>query len=110
MLLSCFGNVPAEPSARLIGMLTGQEVSSGWVDRALARVDAGLRVAGFDDALLAALAAEDVLAANETPVSVTDKAPLPDPGPDSEADPEEKEGKKAAAGAPPRVAVHRSAS
>ena len=100
VLLSCFGNVPAERSARLIGMLTGQEVSSGWVDKAVARVDAGLRAAGFDEAVLAALAAEDVLAAGETPVSVTDKTPLPDPGPDREADPEEKEGKKAAAGAP----------
>ena len=100
VLLSCFGNVPAERSARLIGMLTGQEVSSGWVDKAVARVDAGLRAAGFDEAVLAALAAEDVLAADETPVSVTDKTPLPDPEPGGGADPEEKEGKKAAAGAP----------
>ena len=100
VLLSCFGNVPAERSARLIGMLTGQEVSSGWVDKAVARVNAGLEAAGFDDAMRAALAAEDVLAADETPVSVTDKTPVPDPGPDGEADPEEKEGKKAAAGAP----------
>jgi transposase len=97
VLLSCFGNVPAERSARLIGMLTGQDVSSGWVDKAVARVDAGLRAAGFDEAMLAALAAEDVLAADETPVSVTDKTPLPDPEPDGEADPE---GRKAAAGAP----------
>jgi transposase len=75
VLLSCFGNVPAERSARLIGMLTGQDVSSGWVGKAVARVDAGLRAAGFDEAMLAALAAEDVLAADETPVSVTDKPP-----------------------------------
>jgi transposase len=105
VLLSCFGNVPAGRPARLIGMLTGQEVSSGWVDKAVARVDAGLRAAGFDEAMLAALAAGDVLAADETPVSVTDKTPLPDPGPDGEADPEEKAGKpedaeKPAAGAP----------
>jgi len=100
VLLSCFGNVPAERSARLIGMLTGQEVSSGWVDKAVARVDAGLRAAGFDEAMLAALAAEDVLAADETPVSVTDKTPVPDPGPGGEADPEEKAGKPEAAGAP----------
>ncbi len=104
VLLSCFGNVPAERSARLIGMLTGQEVSSGWVDKAVARVDAGLRAAGFDKAMLAALAAEDVLAADETPVSVTDKTPVPvpvpDPGPDGEADPEDKAGKPEAAGAP----------
>jgi hypothetical protein len=105
VLLSCFGNVPAERSARLIGMLTGQDVSSGWVDKAVARVDAGLRAAGFDEAMLAALAAEDVLAADETPVSVTDKTPLPGPEPDGEADPEEKAGKpedaeEPAAGAP----------
>ena len=100
VLLSCFGNVPAERSARLIGMLTGQDVSSGWVDKAVARADAGLRAAGFDEAMRAALAAEDVLAADETPVSVTDKTPVPDPGPDGEADPEEKAGKQEAAGAP----------
>jgi hypothetical protein len=102
VLLSCFGNVPAERSARLIGMLTGQEVSSGWVDKAVARADAGLRAAGFDEAMLAALAAEDVLAADETPVNVLDKTPLPDP--DGEADPGEKAGKqenaKKAGGAP----------
>jgi len=50
--------------------------------------------------MLAALAAEDVLAADETPVNVTDKTPVPDPGPDGEADPEEKAGKREAAGAP----------
>jgi hypothetical protein len=104
VLLSCFGNVPAERSARLIGMLTGQDVSSGWVDKAVARVDAGLRSAGFDEAMLAALAAEGVLAADETPVNVLDKTPLPDPEPDGEADPEEKGGKpedaRKAGGAP----------
>lgn len=98
VLLSCFGNVPAERAARLIGMLTGQEVSPGWVDKAVARVDAGLRAAGFDEAMLAALAAEDVLAADETPVSVADKTPLPDPGPGGEADPEEKAGEPEDAG------------
>jgi hypothetical protein len=107
VLLSCFGNVPAERSARLIGMLTGQDVSSGWVDKAVARVNAGLEAAGFDEAMLAALAAEGVLAADETPVNVLDKTPLPDPGPGGagEADPEEtsakpQDAKKAAAGAP----------
>jgi Transposase IS66 family len=100
VLLSCFGNVPAERSARLIGMLLGTEVSAGWVDKAVARVDARLRAAGFDDAMIAALAAEPVLAADETPVNVPDRT-VPAPGPDEvgEADPEEKDG-KAAAGAP----------
>ena len=107
VLLSCFGNVPAERSARLIGMLTGQDVSSGWVDKAVARVNAGLEAAGFDEAMLAALAAEGVLAADETPVNVLDKTPLPGPGPGDagEADPEETSAKpqhaaKAAAGVP----------
>ena len=101
VLLSCYGNVPAERSAQLIGMLLGTEVSAGWVDKAVARVNARLRAAGFDDAMIAALAAEDVLAADETPVNVLDKTPVPAPGPDEagEADPEEKDG-KAAAGAP----------
>jgi transposase len=101
VLLSCYGNVPAERSARLIGMLTGEDVSAGWVDKAVARVNARLKTAGLDDAMTAALAAEKVLAADETPVNVLDKAPVPAPGPGEagEADPEEKDG-KAAAGAP----------
>lgn len=101
VLLSCYGNVPAERSAQLIGMLTGEDVSAGWVDKAVARVSARLKTAGFDDAMTAALAAEDVLAADETPVNVLDKTPVPasEPGEAGEADPEEKDG-KTAAGAP----------
>jgi transposase len=100
VLLSCCGNVPAERSAQLIGMLLGTEVSAGWVDKAVARVNARLRAAGFDDAMIAALAAEDVLAADETPVNVLDKAPVPAAAGDAgEADPEEKDGKDPA-GAP----------
>ena len=102
VLLSCYGNVPAERSAQLIAMLTGEDVSAGWVDKAVARMSARLRAGGFDEAMAAALAAEDVLAADETPVNVLDKTPLPAPAADDagEADPEEKDGKKAAAGAP----------
>ena len=99
VLLSCYGNVPAERSAQLIGMLLGTEVSAGWVDKASARVSAQLKAAGFDEAMIAALAAEDVLAADETPVNVLDKTPVPAPEPDGETDPEEKDG-KTAAGAP----------
>jgi transposase len=101
VLLSCYGNVPAERSAQLIGMLLGTEVSAGWVDKASARVNARLKAAGFDEAMLAALAAEDVLAADETPVNVLDMTPVPAVAPDgeSETDPEEKDG-KAPAGAP----------
>jgi hypothetical protein len=39
-------------------MLTGEDVSAGWVDKAVARVSARLKTAGFDDAMTAALAAE----------------------------------------------------
>jgi len=66
VLLSCHGNVPSQRSAQLIGMLLGTEVSAGWVDKAVARMNARLKDAGFDEAMTAALAAEDVLAADET--------------------------------------------
>jgi transposase IS66 family protein len=101
VLLSCYGNVPPERAAQVIGMLLGVPVSAGWVDKAAARVAAQLGRAGFDVAMTAALAAEDVLAADETPVNVLDKtgpAPVPDAGRE-DSDPEEQDG-KAAAGAP----------
>jgi hypothetical protein len=80
-------------------MLLGVPVSAGWVDKAAARVSAQLGKAGFDDAMTAALAAEDVLAADETPVNVLVKnAPQAAARDEEEADPEEKE--KPAAGAP----------
>jgi hypothetical protein len=72
VLLSCYGNVPPERAAQVIGMLLGIEVSAGWVDKAAARVNAQLGKAGFDEAMLAALAGQDVLAADETPVNVLD--------------------------------------
>jgi hypothetical protein len=97
VLLSCYGNVPPGRSARVIGMLFGVPVSAGWVDKAAARVNAQLGNAGFDAAMLAALAGEDVLAAGETPVNVLDRT-APAAGQD-EADPEDKDG-KAPAGAP----------
>ena len=94
VLLSCYGNVPPERSAQVIGMLLGTRVSAGWVDKAAARVAAQLGKAGFEDAVLAALAAEGVLAADQTPVNVLDRdAPAPEPatGEDAqEKDPEEK--------------------
>jgi hypothetical protein len=100
VLLSCYGNVPPERAAQVMGMLLGISVSAGWVDKAAARVNAQLKAAGFDDAMIAALAAEAVLAADETPVNVLDKTPQPAPAPDGERDPEEKDGKTAATGAP----------
>ena len=99
VLLACYGNVPPERAAQVMGMLLGTPVSAGWVDKAAARVAAQLEKAGFDEAMLAALTAEDVLAADETPVNVLDKTVPRAPEEKDEADPEEKEG-KAAAGAP----------
>ena len=102
VLLSCYGNVPPERAAQVIGMLLGVPVSAGWVDKAAARVAAQLGKAGFDEAMLAALTVEGVLAADETPVNVLGKTvpPAAVPGEKEEADPEEKDGKAAAAGAP----------
>jgi transposase len=100
VLLSCYRNVPPERAAQVMGMLLGVPVSAGWVDKAAARVSAQLGKAGFGEAMLAALAAEDVLAADETPVNVLDKTAAPAAAEEKdEADPEEKDG-KAAAGAP----------
>ena len=103
VLLTSYGNVPPERAAQVMGMLLGIPVSAGWVDKASGRVSAQLGKAGFDDAMIAALAGEDVLAADETPVSVLDKTvPAPQAtAPDEDGgqkDPDE-EG-KAAAGAP----------
>ena len=70
------------------------------MDKAAARVAAQLGKAGFDEAMIAALAGEDVLAADETPVNVLDKTPAARrAGSGGRTDPEEKDG-KAAAGAP----------
>lgn len=99
VLLSCYGNVPAERSANLIGMLTGEGVSTGWVDKAVARVNTRLQAAGFDGAMAAALAAEEVLAADETPVNVLDTTPLAAPERDGagQAGRREQDGKQAGA-------------
>jgi transposase len=78
VLLSGYGNVPAERTAHLIGMLLGIPVSTGFVDKASSRLDGRLQYAGFDDAMQAALAAEMALGADETPVNVltADEDPL----------------------------------
>jgi transposase len=100
VLLSCYGNVPSERAAQVMGMLFRVPVSAGWADKAAARVSGQLGRAGFDEAMIAALAGEDVLAADETPVNVLDRTLPPAPAQEEgeEADPEEKD--KAAAGAP----------
>jgi transposase len=100
VVLTAYGNVPPERAAQVMAMLLGVAVSPGWVDKASARLAAQLGKAGFDAAMLAALAGEEALAADETPVNVLDSsAPQPTAREDGEeGDPEEKE--KAAAGAP----------
>jgi hypothetical protein len=79
-------------------MLLGVPVSAGWVDKAGARLSRQLEQAGFDAAMCAALAAEPVLAADETPVNVlASGAPAPAAGQEEE-DPED--GDRRAPGAP----------
>jgi transposase len=78
--LTAFGNVPTERSAALIRTLYGQDVSAGFVDRASTRLAGKLTEAGFDTAMLAALMAEPVLAADESPVQVVTPAIDPDTG------------------------------
>ena len=107
VLLACYGNVPPERAAAVMGMLLGVPVSAGWVDKAAARVAAQLGRAGFDEAMLAALAAEKVLAADETPVNVLDKAPQPAAREaEGEKDPEETE--KAPSGGAPHALIVRT--
>ncbi len=72
VLLSSYGNVPAERTANLIGMLLGVPVSAGFVDGASERLSSRLEDAGFDAAMQAALEQEPVLAADETPVNLLD--------------------------------------
>jgi transposase len=77
VLLSGYGNVPAERAAHLIRMLLGMPVSPGFIDKASGRLDERLQDAGFDEAMEAALAAGPALGADETPVNVL--APAEDP-------------------------------
>ena len=68
VLLSSYGNVPAGRTANLLGV----PVSAGFVDPASERLNGLLEDARFDDVMRAALAGEPVLAADETPVNLTD--------------------------------------
>jgi transposase len=98
VVLTGYGNVPPERAAQVMAMLLGVPVSAGWVDKAGARLAAQLGKAGFGDAMLAALAGEKALAADETPVNVLDTSAPQPAGQEEEQDPEEKE--KTAPGAP----------
>jgi len=106
VLLTSYGNVPLERAARVMGMLLGMEVSAGWVDKASSRLSAQLAKAGFDEAMLAALGAEPVLAADETPVNVLDRsAPPRAAGQDEDGKDEDPEEKDRAPGAPQVLVV-----
>ncbi len=98
VVLTAYGNVPPERAAQVMAMLLGVPVSPGWVDKASARLAAQLGKAGFDEAMLAALAGQDALAADETPVTVLGKD-APPPAAREEGDEQDPE-EKAAAGAP----------
>src|SRR5262249_14561803 len=89
IVLAAHANVPREKAAQVMGMLPGVPVSAGWVDKAASRLARQLARAGSEDAMEAALAAEDALAADETPVSVLGKVgPAATAGPcEDEADP-----------------------
>ncbi len=86
VLLTAYGNVPPERTAQVIGMLGGFPVSSGWVDKASSRLSGRLERAGLDAAVTAALAAEPVLAADETPVSVITPGTVAGPAGEGEQD------------------------
>ena len=100
VVLTAYGNVPPERAAQVMAMLLGIAVSPGWVDKASARLAAQLGKAGFDEAMLAALAGQDALAADETPVNVLGNN-APQPAAREEGEEQDPDGKeKAAAGAP----------
>ncbi|MFC0863946.1 IS66 family transposase [Sphaerimonospora cavernae] len=73
IMLSFFGNVPVERTALVMEALLGAAVSPGFVARAHERFDGRLADAGFDEAMTAALRAEDVLCGDESPVNVLRK-------------------------------------
>jgi hypothetical protein len=70
VLLASEGNGPAERTAMLMSALLGAPVSAGFVARAHERLAGRLEAAGFDEAMKAALRAEPVLCADETPANL----------------------------------------
>ncbi len=63
-----------ERAAGLMGTLFGAPVSTGFVSRCLARLDAALTTARFEDALKGALKAAGVLGTDETPAPLATAA------------------------------------
>lgn len=70
ILLGHEGNVAVAATARVLDQLLGATVSTGFVARAHERLSQALEAAGFDQAMVAALRAEPVLCADETPANV----------------------------------------
>jgi hypothetical protein len=60
-----------ERAADMMSTLLGAPVSTGFVSSCLARLDAALTGAGFEDGLKAALRGQDVLGTDETPAPLT---------------------------------------
>jgi transposase len=100
VVLTAYGNVPPERAARVMAMLLGVPVSPGWVDKASARLAAQLGRAGLDEAMLAALAGEKALAADEAPVNVLDNSTPQPAGRDEEDEQDPEETEKTGPGAP----------
>jgi transposase len=107
VVLTAYGNVPPERAAQVMAMLLGVPVSAGWVDKASGRLAAQLGQAGFDEAMLAALAGRDALAADETPVNVLDKNAA-QPAAREEGDEQDPDGKEKTAPGAPHVLIVRT--
>jgi transposase len=73
-LLASTDVIGIERAADLMATLLNAPVSTGFVSRCLARLDAALIAAGFEDALKDALRASDVLGTDETPAPLTTAA------------------------------------
>ncbi len=73
-LLASTDVIGIERAADLMGALFKAPVSTGFVSRCLARLDAALTAAGFGDTLKDALRAAEVLGTDETPAPLTTAA------------------------------------
>ena len=107
VVLTAYGNVPPERAAQVMAMLLGVPVSAGWVDKASARLAAQLGKGGFEEAMLAALAGQDALAADETPVNVLNKN-APQPAAREEGEEQDPGGREKAAAGAPQVLIVRT--
>src|SRR5664280_1488636 len=77
-LLASQDVIGIERTADLMSALLGVEVSTGFISSCLARLDAALTAADFEDALKAALRDADVLGTDETPAPLTEAATAED--------------------------------